>query len=186
MTIYELDDILALKDWDKICSELEKQGFRRAGEIGEHEFKPNILQEQSAYSKSAIQRDDPADKEYYATLYQDNKTYKGLTFISLMLWVIMRDKGNISVPKISLLFTDAPYDDAYIKRINSTYKCDLCGDEYIKKELSEHDDEFLCDDCMAKTIEEEYYTYCLEMMLKKLSKRNGKHGRSDSMSMEAE
>ncbi len=172
MTIYELDDILALMDWDKICEELEKHGFRKAGEVGEWEFKPKILHEQSAYRKSAIQKDDSADKEYYGTLYQDNKTYEGLTFISLTLWVILRDRENISVPRISLLFTDAPYDDVYIKQINSPYKCDRCGDEHIKKELCEHDDKFLCDKCLVKTMDEEYRMYCLEAILEKLFKCN--------------
>ncbi len=33
MTIYELDDILAIMDYEKICKEIESRGFRRAGEV---------------------------------------------------------------------------------------------------------------------------------------------------------
>ncbi len=150
---------------------VERHGFRKAGEVGEWEFKPKILHEQSAYRKSAIQKDDPADKEYYGTLYQDNKTYDGLTFISLTLWVILRDRDNIFVPRRSLLFTDAPYNAEYVREINSPYKCDRCGKEYIKKELCEHNDKFLCDNCLVKTMDRDYRIYCIKEFLKRFAKQ---------------
>ncbi len=150
MTIYELDDILALRDWDKISAKIERHGFRQAGEVGEWEFKPEILCDESAYQKSVLQKDEPANKEYYGTLYKDNKVYEGFTFISLTLCVIMQEHNNVSVPKRSLLFTDAPYNAEYVRRINSPYKCDKCRAEYIKKDLIEHNDLFLCNDCFCR------------------------------------
>ncbi len=106
MTIEELDEILALLDWDAICAEIEARGFRRAGEVGEWEFPPAILHEESAYRQSALQVDKVADKEYYGTILRDNRIYKGLTFITLTLFVIRYDGNPVSVPTRSLLFVD--------------------------------------------------------------------------------
>ncbi len=155
MTIYELDDILSLKDWDKISAEIEKRGFRQAGEVGQWEFKPSILHEQSAYKKSAIQRDELADREYYGTIFQENETYKGLIFITLTLFKIYKDRSNVSAPIRSRLFTDAPFVAEYVREINSPYKCDICGKEYIKKELCEYAGRLLCCDCLATAFDEE-------------------------------
>ncbi len=170
MTINELDNILALKDWNKISAEIEKHGFRQAGEVGEWEFKPKILCEESAYCESASQTDVTAGKMYRGTLYRDNKTYEGFTFITLTLWLTLRDKNNVSIPKRSLLFTDAPYNAAYIREINSPYPCDRCGKVYIKKKLCEEDDKFLCDKCFVKTIEEEFRIHLSEELSEKIYK----------------
>ncbi len=151
MTIYELDEILALLDWEKICEVLEAHGFRKAGEVGKWEFKPRVLHEQSAYCESAIGKDIAARLEYYGTLFKDNKVYEGRSFISLTLFEVFCQSGkNLSVPRRSLLFTDAPCDPEYIRAMNSPYKCDKCGEEYIKSELYEYDDKFLCFKCLAK------------------------------------
>ncbi len=158
MTIYELDDILALMDWDKICTELEKCGFRQAEKAGEYEFKPEILKEQSGSRQSAIQKDVSANKEYYGILYRDNKVYKGVTFVWLILFVVLRDRNHVSVPRRAILFTDAPYNAKYVKAINSPYRCDNCGTVYIKKELCEHNGKFLCDECLIKAIDEDIFT----------------------------
>ena len=155
MTIYELDDILALRDWDKISAEIERRGFRQAGDEDKWEFKPEILYDESAYRKSVLQKDDPSNKEYYGTLYTDNKVYEGFTFISLTLFVIVREHDNVSIPKRLLLFTDAPYNAEYVMEMNSPYKCEKCGAEYIKKDLIEYDDKFLCGDCLFREVDRE-------------------------------
>ena len=100
--------------------------------------------DESAYRKSVLQKDEPSNKEYYGTLYTDNKVYEGFTFISLTLFVIMREHDNVSVPKRLLLFIDAPYNAEYVMEMNAPYKCEKCGAEYIKKDLIEHNDMFSC------------------------------------------
>ncbi len=128
MTIYELDEILTLKDWDKICEEIEKRGFRRIDQVEKKKIGFWKLCEKSAYHKSALQKDEPTDKEYYGTLYQQNKKYKGKSFISLALFIIRRDRNNVSVPRKVLLFTDLP------RQINRWKKLKLIN---IKKDQSE-------------------------------------------------
>ncbi len=174
MNIYELDDIIALKNWDKICEELEKQGLRKAGEVGNWEFDPKIIITESAYHKSAFQKDDPNDKEYRVTLYQDNDTYKGKTFVTLDLMLILRDYEDVPVPRRSLLFTDAPYNAEYIREMNSLCKCYKCGDEYLKKFLCEYEGNFLCTECFVKVYQKAHRISKIRKYFKRLIGREEK------------
>ncbi len=170
MTIYELDDILAIMDYEKICKEIESRGFRRAGEVCVEpwEFNIDAIHKKSGYHQSAVQKDEFNKKEYYGTLYKDNEVYEGLTFISLTLFVALPKYDYTPLPTRGILFTDAPYNPYYVLEMNSPYKCDRCGKEDMKRNLSELDDKYYCDHCFVKTMDRNNRIYRTKRFFKKL------------------
>lgn len=57
MTIEELKKIIEIMDYDGICAEIEKRGFRRAGEDGIWEFELSSLWNKSGYIKGITKED---------------------------------------------------------------------------------------------------------------------------------
>ncbi len=155
MTIYELDDILDLKDADKIIDELQLRGFRRADTQKIWEFDHKSIREDCAYHRSAIQTDKLNNKDYCGTLYTNGNKYKGLTFITLFILKVKQNDGYVSIPTKAFLFTDAPYNEEYVTEMNSPCECHKCKKSYIKKELIKDENQLLCENCFADKADEE-------------------------------
>lgn len=165
MTIFDLDEILKIMNWDEICEKIKKYGFREAEEGTVCEFDIDELYKKSKYHKHAIQKDEAKDKEYFGTLYKNCKQYEGLTFISITLFVIRRDHDNISVPQKSILLTDAPYNKEFVEEMNSICVCPNCGKTFVKKDMSKYKQQFFCINCYMDKIDKEMFK---DFLLKKM------------------
>ncbi len=154
MTEKEFEEIISLKDRDGILTELKKHGFREAGVEGEREFDHEIISSESAYCKKIIVEDIPDGREYQGYMYKDNSKYEGKTFIIFNIYAVLRD-FNRTIPRTTILLTDAPYDIEYELRAVSPYACDRCKKEYIKKKLYLFETELLCYECLSQVIEYE-------------------------------
>ncbi len=64
MTIEELQEIIKIMDYDGICAEIEKRGFRKAGEDGVWEFNLWSLWDKSGYAKGITKEDKKTDKYF--------------------------------------------------------------------------------------------------------------------------
>ncbi len=145
MNINELENILELKNLRKMSYRLKKLGFRRTNIYNYKEFELINL----ANDITASKRDEENLKEYFGI----QKSYSNITFISIMISHIKDD--DIAVPIKLLHFTDAPYNEEYINDINSKYNCNICGKEYLKKNLTKYNKFILCNKCrITKLIEE--------------------------------
>ncbi len=158
MNIHELDAILALKDWDKICAEIEKRGFRHTDQEGIREFPDHHT---CTYSEWAGHVDEAARRKYAGGLFQNHPKYEGVTFISLLLFAKWRDSDEM-IPIQFDQYTDAPYDPEYVRASNAPYGCDGCGRVAIKKKLFagfSGDGRFLCEACLQKDMTEYIEAY---------------------------
>ncbi len=166
MTFYELDKILSIKDFEKICEEIERCGFRSVGESGPWEFE-YMKKADGFKSFHILKKDKRARKEYFASLYTNCENYEGVTFISIVLFTLERYRFKyISVPAKSILFTDAPYNEEFDKGINSTVKCDVCKKEFARKDLIRYTGQLMCVECVLKKTDEKLVQDLAEEIIK--------------------
>ncbi len=157
MTIEELKEIIEIMDYDGICAEIEKRGFRRAGEDGVWEFELSSLWNKSSYIKGITKEDKKTDKYFRIKLYKDCTDYEGLTFVSVCFSKIEKFKRRrVPIPKKTMIFTDAPINEEYLRDINSIVECDLCGKEYVKKQLLDYENKRLCCGCFCFKMDKQF------------------------------
>ncbi len=167
MTIEKLKEIIEIMDYDGICAEIEKRGFRKAGDKGVFEFNLCSLWDKSGYQKRIVKKDKKTKKHFSITLYKDCKDYEGLTFMEVCFSKMKKEKRKrISIPKDIVLYTDAPINEEYERDINSIVKCGLCGKEYVKKELLPYDIKMLCGACFCFEMDRQFTQEMVDIIKK--------------------
>ncbi len=141
MTRKELKKIIAVMDYDGICTEIEKRGYRRAKEGRAWEFKPLSLLIGSTYREEVVKR--RRGKECRLALY---KGYEEATYLFVRVYGGKQRSAEEAICE-SMLFTDAPINEEYERDIRSIVRCEACGRKYAKKELFDDKGKIVCNEC---------------------------------------
>ncbi len=151
MTIEQLEEIINLHDFDKICEKIEDCGFRPQSKGCIEEFDLQKIKADYA-EKSVVTKDENTQNRYEAILYTGGKLYGEQTFILLRLSTFRKAKKNllIPIPRKHILFTTAPYNKEYIRDMHSSTVCEKCKREFIKKDMLPYEKQFFCPPCFIQ------------------------------------
>ncbi len=153
MTIEELNKILKQRDMNKIQAEFERRGFRHISEIGKDEFQFGAVYFKSKYKANATQVTADRKRKYLGTVFKECDDYEGITFIELMVLMRLPRKNGSYLPTNRARFTDAPINEDFERQMNSPYKCDACGQAYIKRTMHAIDDGIFCNACFPDAVD---------------------------------
>ncbi len=155
MTINELKEILSATDMNIISYEIKRRGFRTTNEHSMKEYPYHVLFADFLNLPHAMQYDESKNEKYHGTIYTNCKGFEDLTFITVTRFVFKTHPKHdpAYIPVEGMVFTDAPYNDDFIKEINLPYKCDKCQKEFIKKDMISINLRVLCEDCYTAEID---------------------------------
>ncbi len=75
-------------------------------------------------------------------------------------------RKRVPIPKKTMIFTDAPINEEYLRDINSIVKCDLCGEEYVKKQLLDYENKKLCGKCFCFEMDRQFTQKMVDVIKK--------------------
>ncbi len=146
-----LDEIVAIMDIEKMSAQLEKEGFRRAGQEGIWEWEYLWIKEHCIEEGRVSCEDVFADREYRVKVY----TGEGGIFIILSVLRIERAFDNLPVPWKSFLYTNLPMREEYEREQRVVVRCDGCKKELEKGETTAFYGRRYCGKCLLKNIKKE-------------------------------
>ncbi len=107
MTVPELNDILALKDWDQICATLEQMGFRETNDAEKREYRWKMLFAERN-PQEALQKDKETKQEFYGSILQRDKPHQGTIFLMLITYTPPPKDSVLSFTNYLRLYTNEP------------------------------------------------------------------------------
>ncbi len=152
MTIEKLNEIVSLMDLAKIDKALTENGYRNASKNGKWEFDPISIANANNVQNSERYEDVFFDKVYVGDIHLEVKEYPDIDFIVITVNNVYRDRDNLETPGEMLLYTTAPINEEYERRMSQIGTCELCKKQFPMDELCEINGKLVCDDCFSEDL----------------------------------
>lgn len=146
LTIEQLDEIISTMDLEKIKAGIEQHGFRCASKHGKMEFDLMKIIDDERTTATDDYEDTFDDHGYFAEVFENVKGYEPYTFIVVTRYAIHVDR-NLEFPDHVDVYTDAPINEEYEKRMEEVKKCKRCGKVFKAYELWEINGKQYCKPC---------------------------------------
>ncbi len=155
MTSTELLNILKLADIEKIREEIYALGFHNTTEDITWDFSFGNKLEDIVTKQTASWIDKSKKIKLYATLIDNDKRYKGFTFINILCFGLNSGKGSHCTFLDMLSFTDMPCNEKRLKELYLPAQCATCGKKNKKRDLKNFRGIILCKNCFAMALTQE-------------------------------